>query len=92
MRPDGYNVWEIIDAAATKPFGFMPFYPGRVWAGTAFYRPFYLSWKTKQSGMEARFIELEAISTPTCALRVDKIQNAERSTEAAEGSHVMCSA
>ena len=55
----GINVWEVIEAAATKPFGFMPFFPGPDWAGTAFpIDPFYLSWKTKQSGIEARFIEL----------------------------------
>ncbi len=53
------NVWEIIDAAATKPFGFMPFYPGPGLGGHCIpIDPFYLSWKTKQAGIEARFIEL----------------------------------
>ena len=53
------NVWEVIDAAATKPFGFMPFYPGPGLGGHCIpIDPFYLSWKSKQSGMEARFIEL----------------------------------
>jgi len=53
------DVWEVIDAAATKPFGFMPFYPGPGLGGHCIpIDPFYLSWKTKQSGMEARFIEL----------------------------------
>ena len=55
----GINVWEIIDAAATKPFGFMPFYPGPGLGGHCIpIDPFYLSWKTKQAGIEARFIEL----------------------------------
>ncbi len=53
------NVWEVIDAAATKPFGFMPFYPGPGLGGHCIpIDPFYLSWKTKQAGIEARFIEL----------------------------------
>jgi len=55
----GINVWEVIDAAATKPFGFMPFYPGPGLGGHCIpIDPFYLSWKAKQVGFEARFIEL----------------------------------
>jgi len=55
----GVDVWEVIDAAATKPFGFMPFYPGPGLGGHCIpIDPFYLSWKTKQAGIEARFIEL----------------------------------
>jgi UDP-N-acetyl-D-glucosamine dehydrogenase len=55
----GINVWEVIDAAATKPFGYMPFYPGPGLGGHCIpIDPFYLSWKTKQAGIEARFIEL----------------------------------
>jgi len=55
----GINVWEVIDAAKTKPFGFMPFYPGPGLGGHCIpIDPFYLSWKTKQAGIEARFIEL----------------------------------
>src|ERR1700761_5949209 len=55
----GINVWEVIEAAATKPFGFMPFYPGPGLGGHCIpIDPFYLSWKTKQAGIEARFIEL----------------------------------
>ena len=53
------NVWEVIEAAATKPFGFMPFYPGPGLGGHCIpVDPFYLSWKSKQAGAEARFIEL----------------------------------
>ena len=55
----GVDVWEVIDAAASKPFGFMPFYPGPGLGGHCIpIDPFYLSWKAKQTGFEARFIEL----------------------------------
>lgn len=55
----GLDVWEVIDAAASKPFGFMPFYPGPGLGGHCIpIDPFYLSWKTRQAGIEARFIEL----------------------------------
>jgi UDP-N-acetyl-D-glucosamine dehydrogenase len=53
------DVWEVIDAAATKPFGFMPFYPGPGLGGHCIpIDPFYLSWKARQTGFESRFIEL----------------------------------
>jgi UDP-N-acetyl-D-glucosamine dehydrogenase len=53
------DVWEVIDAARTKPFGFMPFYPGPGLGGTCIpIDPYYLSWKARQNGFEARFIEL----------------------------------
>src|SRR5271166_3508144 len=72
------NVWEVIDAAATKPFGFMPFYPGPGLGGHCIpIDPFYLSWKTKQSGIEARFIELAGyINGQMPHFVVQKIQNA----------------
>jgi UDP-N-acetyl-D-glucosamine dehydrogenase len=55
----GIDVWEVVRAAATKPFGFMPFYPGPGLGGHCIpVDPFYLSWKARQSGFEARFIEL----------------------------------
>jgi UDP-N-acetyl-D-glucosamine dehydrogenase len=55
----GIDVWEVVDAAATKPFGFMPFYPGPGLGGHCIpIDPFYLSWKAKQSGFDARFIAL----------------------------------
>lgn len=74
----GINVWEVIDAAATKPFGFMPFYPGPGLGGHCIpIDPFYLSWKTKQSGIEARFIDLAGyINGQMPHFVVDKIQNA----------------
>jgi UDP-N-acetyl-D-glucosamine dehydrogenase len=55
----GINVWEVVDAAKTKPFGFMPFYPGPGLGGHCIpIDPFYLSWKARQHGFEPRFIEL----------------------------------
>lgn len=55
----GIDVWEVIAAASTKPFGFMPFYPGPGLGGHCIpIDPFYLSWKARESGFEARFIEL----------------------------------
>jgi UDP-N-acetyl-D-glucosamine dehydrogenase len=53
------DVWEVIDAAKTKPFGFMPFYPGPGLGGHCIpIDPYYLSWKARQNGFECRFIEL----------------------------------
>ncbi|HEY5996937.1 MAG TPA: nucleotide sugar dehydrogenase [Candidatus Deferrimicrobiaceae bacterium] len=58
----GLDVWEVIDAAKTKPFGFMPFYPGPGIGGHCIpLDPFYLSWKAKQYGFESRFIELAGV-------------------------------
>ncbi len=72
------NVWEVIEAAATKPFGFMPFFPGPGLGGHCIpIDPFYLSWKSKQAGIEARFIELAGyINGQMPHFVVDKIQNA----------------
>ncbi len=53
------NIWEVIDAAKTKPFGFMPFYPGPGLGGHCIpVDPIYLSWKARQAGFDVRFIEL----------------------------------
>lgn len=55
----GIDIWEVIDAAATKPFGYMPFYPGPGLGGHCIpIDPFYLAWKSKQYELPARFIEL----------------------------------
>ncbi len=72
------DVWEVIDAAATKPFGFMPFYPGPGLGGHCIpVDPHYLSWKTRQAGHEARFIDLAArINGLMPQFVVDKIQTA----------------
>ena len=55
----GIDVWEVLDAAATKPFGFMRFDPGPGWGGHCIpVDPFYLSWKAREHGISARFVEL----------------------------------
>jgi UDP-N-acetyl-D-glucosamine dehydrogenase len=58
-RAMGIDVWEVIDAAATKPFGFMPFYPGPGLGGHCIpIDPFYLSWKAREFEVPTRFVEL----------------------------------
>jgi len=58
----GIDVWEVLDAAATKPFGFMRFTPGPGWGGHCIpVDPFYLAWKARRHGGEARFIELAGV-------------------------------
>jgi UDP-N-acetyl-D-glucosamine dehydrogenase len=53
------DIWEVIDAPKTKPFGFMPFYPGPGLGGRCIpIDPFYLSWKAREYGIATRFIEL----------------------------------
>jgi len=74
----GIDVWEVVGAAATKPFGFMPFYPGPGLGGHCIpIDPFYLSWKVRQTGFEPRFIELAGHingNMPHCV--VDKVADA----------------
>ena len=55
----GIDIWEVIEAAKTKPFGFMPFYPGPGLGGHCIpIDPFYLTWKAREYGKHTRFIEL----------------------------------
>lgn len=55
----GIDIWEVINAAATKPFGFQPFYPGPGLGGHCIpIDPFYLTWKAREYGLHTRFIEL----------------------------------
>lgn len=87
----GINVWEVIEAAATKPFGFMPFYPGPGLGGHCIpIDPFYLSWKTKQAGIEARFIELAGyINGQMPHFVVDKVIGALNDhAKPLKGSHI----
>ena len=57
----GINLWEVIDAAATKPFGFMPFYPGPGVGGHCIpVDPYYLAWKAREYDFHTKFIELAA--------------------------------
>ena len=72
----GIDIWEVIEASSTKPFGFMPFYPGPGLGGHCIpIDPFYLTWKARQYGVDSRFIELAGevnISMPEYV--IDKIE------------------
>jgi UDP-N-acetyl-D-glucosamine dehydrogenase len=74
----GIDVWDVIDAAATKPFGYMKFTPGPGLGGHCIpIDPFYLTWKAREYGLSTRFIELAGeinVSMPRYV--VDKLQNA----------------
>src|SRR5204862_4681717 len=88
----GMDVWEVVGAAATKPFGFMPFYPGPGLGGHCIpIDPFYLSWKAKQSGFEPRFIELAGqVNSAMPRFVVDKIGDAlNRDQKPINGSKVL---
>ncbi len=88
----GISVWEVIDAAATKPFGFMPFYPGPGLGGHCIpIDPFYLSWKVKEVGFEARFIELAGqVNGAMPHHVVDKIGDAlNDQSRAIKGSNIL---
>jgi UDP-N-acetyl-D-glucosamine dehydrogenase len=88
----GVDVWEVIDAAKTKPFGFMPFYPGPGLGGHCIpIDPFYLSWSARQTGFEPRFIELagnvNAAMPHHVVAKIGEALNAHR--KSLNGSHVL---
>jgi UDP-N-acetyl-D-glucosamine dehydrogenase len=86
------DVWEVIQAAATKPFGFMPFYPGPGLGGHCIpVDPHYLSWKLKTLNYTARFIELASeINTSMPLYVVDKIIDAlNDKSKAVRGSRIV---
>src|SRR5207245_164845 len=88
----GIDVWEVVDAAKTKPFGFMPFYPGPGLGGHCIpIDPFYLSWKAKQNGFEPRFIELAGhVNSSMPHAVVDKIVDALNvQRKPLNGSHIL---
>ena len=88
----GLDVWEVVKAAATKPFGFMPFYPGPGLGGHCIpIDPFYLSWKAKQTGFDPRFIELAGqVNGGMPHFVVDKITDAlNRHQKSVNGSTVL---
>ena len=88
----GINVWEGIDAAATKPFGFMPFRPGPGLGGHCIpIDPFYLTWKAREFDMHTEFIELAGkINSQMPAFCVSKVQRALNSRrKALNGSRVL---
>jgi UDP-N-acetyl-D-glucosamine dehydrogenase len=74
----GIDVWEVIDAAKTKPFGFQPFYPGPGLGGHCIpIDPFYLTWVARQYGLTTRFIELAGeVNTAMPAFVVSKLTDA----------------
>ena len=70
----GIDIWEVIAAAKTKPFGFMPFYPGPGLGGHCIpIDPFYLAWKARQVGQETRFVELAGEINQAMPKRVVKV-------------------
>lgn len=71
----GIDIWEVIEAAKTKPFGFMPFYPGPGLGGHCIpIDPFYLTWKAREYEMPTRFIELAGeINSSMPAVIVDRV-------------------
>ncbi len=88
------DVWEVIEAAKTKPFGFMPFYPGPGLGGHCIpIDPFYLSWKARQNGFECRFIELAGqVNSAMPEYVVQRISEALNSVKKAiNGSRSTCS-
>jgi UDP-N-acetyl-D-glucosamine dehydrogenase len=88
----GIDVWEVIDAAATKPFGFMPFYPGPGIGGHCIpIDPFYLTWKAREYDLSTRFIELAGeINTSMPYHVVDRVQEAlNRNRTALNGADVL---
>jgi UDP-N-acetyl-D-glucosamine dehydrogenase len=88
----GIDIWEVIAAAKTKPFGFMPFYPGPGLGGHCIpIDPFYLTWKAREFGQHTRFIELAGeINTRMPEHVVHRVADAlnERS-KAIKGSRVL---
>ena len=86
------DVWEVIRAAATKPFGFMPFYPGPGWGGHCIpIDPFYLTWKAREYGQHTRFIELAGeINTAMPEYVVHRVADALNTrNKAVKGSRVL---
>jgi UDP-N-acetyl-D-glucosamine dehydrogenase len=73
----GIDIWEVIDAAKTKPFGYMPFYPGPGLGGHCIpIDPFYLTWKAREFDISTRFIELAGqVNTDMPYLVVDRLAN-----------------
>ncbi|MCA6273556.1 nucleotide sugar dehydrogenase [Phenylobacterium sp.] len=89
----GIDVWEVIDAAATKPFGYMPFYPGPGLGGHCIpVDPFYLTWRAREFGMETRFIELAGqINTAMPGHVVDRLARAlsDHAERALKGARIL---
>lgn len=84
----GIDVWEVVRAAATKPFGFMPFFPGPGLGGHCIpIDPFYMAWKARQVGAPARFIELAGeVNLRMPAHVISTLERALRAHGAARGT------
>jgi UDP-N-acetyl-D-glucosamine dehydrogenase len=88
----GIDIWEVIEAASSKPFGFMPFYPGPGLGGHCIpVDPFYLSWKARQYDFSTRFIELAGeVNTAMPSHVVEAIAAAlERRQKSLKGSRIL---
>jgi UDP-N-acetyl-D-glucosamine dehydrogenase len=88
----GIDVWEVINAAKTKPFGFMPFYPGPGLGGHCIpIDPFYLTWKAREYGQNTRFIELAGeVNTSMPAFVVHRVADAlNERQKAVKGSSIL---
>ena len=88
----GIDIWEVIEAAKTKPFGFMPFYPGPGLGGHCIpIDPFYLTWKAREYGQHTRFIELAGeINTAMPEYVVHRVADALNTrNKAVKGSRVL---
>ena len=88
----GIDIWEVIEAAKTKPFGFMPFYPGPGLGGHCIpIDPFYLTWKAREYGKHTRFIELAGeINTGMPEHVVHRVADAlNAQSKAIKGSRVL---
>ena len=88
----GIDVWEVIAAAKTKPFGFMPFYPGPGLGGHCIpIDPFYLTWKAREYGQNTRFIELAGeINTSMPSYVVHRVADAlNEKAKALKGSSIL---
>ena len=89
----GIDIWELIEAAKTKPFGYMPFYPGPGLGGHCIpIDPFYLTWKAREFGITTRFIELAGEINIAMPRRIiDKLIEAlnERAGRAIKGTHIL---
>jgi UDP-N-acetyl-D-glucosamine dehydrogenase len=88
----GIDVWEVIDAASSKPFGYMPFYPGPGYGGHCIpVDPFYLTWKAKEVDYQTKFIELAGeINTRMPYYVVNKtIEALNRQDKSIQGARVL---
>lgn len=88
----GIDIWQVIDAAATKPFGFTPFYPGPGLGGHCIpIDPFYLTWKAREYGVHTRFIELAGeINRAMPEYVVQRVSEAlNEATKSIKGSRIL---